>query len=163
MIESLNEQDWHERQIMTTGQIGWEPNPVRSLHEVHLPGDTRAGAQLLDQIAVELQAAGFEPKEVRAIELAATEAFVNAVRHGNHNDPGKQVRVAYRIDEEEFVLHVEDQGAGFDRADIPDSTLNENLSRPCGRGLLLMKYLMSRVEYNERGNQITLRRFRNRR
>ena len=90
MIESLNEQDWHERQIMTTGQIGWEPNPVRSLHEVHLPGDTRAGAQLLDQIAVELQAAGFEPKEVRAIELAATEAFVNAVRHGNHNDPANR-------------------------------------------------------------------------
>ena len=163
MIGSLDEQDWHERQIMTTAQIGWEPNSMRSLHEVHLPGDTRAGAQLLDQIAVELHAAGFEPKDVRDIELAATEAIVNAVRHGNDNDPGKQVRVAYGIDEEEFVLHVEDQGAGFDRTDIPDSTLNENLSRPCGRGLLLMKYLMSHVEFNERGNQITLRRFRNRR
>jgi serine/threonine-protein kinase RsbW len=148
---------------MTTAQIGWEPNPVRSLHEVHLPSDTRASAQFLDQIAFELHAAGFEPKEVGAIELAATEAFVNAVRHGNHNDPGKQVRVAYRIDDKEFVLHVEDQGAGFDRADVPDSTLHENLSRPCGRGMLLMKHLMSHVEYNERGNRITLRRFRNRR
>ena len=147
---------------MTTAQIGLEPSPVRSLHEVHLPSDTRAGAELLDRIAVELHAAGFEPKEVGAIELAATEAFVNAVRHGNGNDPTKQVRVAYGIDEEEFVLHVEDQGPGFNRADIPDPTFHENLSRPGGRGLLLMKHLMSRIEYNERGNQITLRRFRNR-
>ncbi len=147
---------------MTTAQIGWKLNRVHPLHEVHLPSDTRAGTQLLGRIAVELHAAGFGPKEVGAIELAATEAFVNAVRHGNHNDPSKQVRVAYRIDEKEFILHVEDQGVGFDRTDIPDSTLQENLSRPCGRGLLLMKHLMSHVEYNERGNQITLRRFRNR-
>ena len=147
---------------MTTAQIGWEPNRVSSLHEVHLPSDTQAGAQLFDQIVVELHAAGFEPKEVGAIELAATEAFVNAVRHGNRNDPTKQVRVAYDIGEEEFVLHVEDQGAGFDRADIPDSTLTENLSRPGGRGVLLMMHLMSHVEFNERGNQVTLRRFRNR-
>lgn len=147
---------------MTTEQSGWDPNSERSLHEVHLPSDTLAGAQLLDRIAVELHAAGFEHQEVGAIEVAATEAIVNAIRHGNGNDLTKQVRIAYRIDEKEFVLRVEDQGPGFDRADILDSTLHENLSRPCGRGLLLMKHLMSHVEYNERGNQITLRRVRNR-
>lgn len=113
---------------------------------------------LLERIVTELHVAGFCQRDVGAIELAVTEALVNAVRHGNGNDPARQVRVSYTTEEAVFVIQIEDEGQGFIRQDIPDPTLEENLKRPCGRGLLLMRSLMNNVEFNEIGNRVTLRK-----
>ena len=51
---------------------------------------------------------------------------------------------------------VRDQGAGFDPTSIPDPTLPENRSRPCGRGVFLMRELLDEVSYNDQGNEVTL-------
>lgn len=51
---------------------------------------------------------------------------------------------------------VQDEGPGFDPAELPDPTDPSNLDRPCGRGLLLMRTFMDRVEYNDAGNAVTL-------
>ena len=32
----------------------------------------------------------------------------------------------------------------------------ENLERPCGRGLMLMRYYMTEVNYSNRGNVVTM-------
>ena len=79
-------------------------------------------------------------------------------RHGNGNDPARRVRVECSLDGVEFTIQIEDEGEGFVDQDVPDPTLAENLSRPCGRGLLLMRSLMSGVEFNELGNRVTLRK-----
>ena len=148
----------NESWIMTATQIGWESHRPRFRHEAHLPNDTAAGMRLLERIVTELHAAGFTRRDIGAIELAVTESLVNAVGHGNGNDPGRRVRVAYSIEDAEFAIQIEDEGEGFVRQDIPDPTLVENLWRPCGRGLLLMRSLMNEVEFNETGNRVTLRK-----
>jgi serine/threonine-protein kinase RsbW len=51
---------------------------------------------------------------------------------------------------------IKDQGAGFDPASVPDPTRPENITRPCGRGLFLMRELLDEVSYNDRGNEVTL-------
>jgi anti-sigma regulatory factor (Ser/Thr protein kinase) len=51
---------------------------------------------------------------------------------------------------------VRDQGAGFDPASIPDPTRPENVNRPSGRGLFLMRQLLDEVWHNDRGNEVTL-------
>jgi len=55
---------------------------------------------------------------------------------------------------------VRDDGAGFDRALLPDPTDPTNLERVSGRGLLLINTFMDRVEHNASGNEITMVKFR---
>jgi serine/threonine-protein kinase RsbW len=53
-------------------------------------------------------------------------------------------------------VRITDEGPGFDPADVPDPTAVENLERPCGRGLMLMRHYMNEVAYSERGNTVTM-------
>lgn len=113
-----------------------------------------AGAQ--QAIIDAASAAGFEEKTLFAIRLALDEALTNAVRHGNGSDPTKNVTVEFSVDECRLTVGIEDEGPGFKPADVPDPTAEENLCRPHGRGVMLMKAYMSDVAYNDRGNRVTL-------
>ncbi len=81
---------------------------------------------------------------------ALREAVANAVRHGNKQDPGRVVRVTYAVENSAITIRVEDEGTGFDPADIPDPTDPENLLRPNGRGIFYMRQFMTRVEFTPR-------------
>lgn len=79
---------------------------------------------------------------------ALREALANAVRHGNRQDPGRWVRVGYAIESCSVTIRVEDDGEGFDPAEIPDPTAPENLLRSSGRGIFYMRQFMDRVEFS---------------
>lgn len=98
------------------------------------------------------------PKASRfAVKLAFEEAIANAFQHGHRGLPDDTpVRVTYKIDADEIRIEVQDRGPGFDAADVPDPTLDENLDRPCGRGLMLMRSYMTSVRYNEQGNVVEM-------
>ena len=51
---------------------------------------------------------------------------------------------------------VDDHGPGFDPDNIPDCTLPENIEKACGRGVMLMRAYMTSVEFNDKGNKVTL-------
>ena len=53
-------------------------------------------------------------------------------------------------------IQVEDEGPGFDPGDVPDCTLEENLEKPSGRGLELMRNYMTQMEYNASGNRLVM-------
>jgi serine/threonine-protein kinase RsbW len=55
---------------------------------------------------------------------------------------------------------VEDEGDGFDPAQVPDCTLEERLDVPSGRGVMLMRSFMTRIEYNAKGNAVVLEKRR---
>lgn len=96
-----------------------------------------------------------------SVELALEEALVNAIKHGNQLDPTKRVTVRYEITSERFDIRIEDEGPGFNPQDVPDPTAPENLERPCGRGLLLIRNFMTDVQYHGRGNIVTMTKLRN--
>jgi hypothetical protein len=50
----------------------------------------------------------------------------------------------------------EDEGEGFDVAKIPDPRDPDNLFKTSGRGVLIIHNVMDAVQYNERGNRITM-------
>jgi serine/threonine-protein kinase RsbW len=52
------------------------------------------------------------------------------------------------------------QGDGFDPDAVPDPLAPENLEKPSGRGLLLMRHYLTSVDFNEKGNHVTLCRCR---
>jgi len=88
--------------------------------------------------------------------VGLTEALSNAMLYGNHRDPSKRVLLEIAFLQECIEARVTDQGDGFDPASVPDPTTPENLTRPCGRGLFLMRKLLDEVRYNDQGNQVTL-------
>lgn len=121
-----------------------------------IPSDTSRAAEVQEQIVSELEAHGYTPRDVFSMRLAIEEALVNAIKHGNQRDVSKQVHVAWSVDPDRVVVSVEDEGPGFRLEDVPDCTAEENLDKPSGRGILLMRRFLSAVEYNEKGNRVTL-------
>lgn len=133
---------------MTTGQ------PVKT--EVTIPSDTVVGQALQEQILRQLEELQFAEHDLFGVRLALEEALVNAIKHGNRLDPTKNVRVQWIIDHERVVIEIEDEGEGFDPGDVPDPTADENLERPCGRGIHLMRAFMTSIDYHGRGNRVVL-------
>ena len=81
------------------------------------------------------------------VPVALTEAISNAILYGNALDPRKCVRVHARVDRDQLVVEVTDEGAGFDmEACTTDPTTPEHLENEDGRGLFLMQKLMDSVE-----------------
>jgi serine/threonine-protein kinase RsbW len=110
----------------------------------------------LDAAFALLTAAGFSRPEALEMRLALEEALCNALKHGNRGDPAKRATLRYRLHGEWFLAEVEDQGEGFDPAGVPDPLLPDNVSRPCGRGLLLMRRSTTWLRFNERGNRVVM-------
>lgn len=115
---------------------------------------------LQDRLEAALAAAGWTESEQFAVKLAVEEAAVNAIKHGNQMDPDKRVFIGYTITTARFAIRIEDEGAGFNPADVPDPLSDEGQERPCGRGLLLINGFMDEVRYHGRGNVVTMSKVR---
>ncbi|HEX4150027.1 MAG TPA: ATP-binding protein [Pirellulales bacterium] len=97
------------------------------------------------------------PREmIFGVRLALEEALVNAITHGNRSDTTKRVFFSCKLAPDRILLEIRDEGPGFDPQAVPDPTDDECLIRPNGRGLMLMRAYMSRVEYNEAGNCVVM-------
>jgi serine/threonine-protein kinase RsbW len=125
--------DWHVRRLSTVQEM----------------------AVVIEAILTVMDELGYPPKDVFGARLALEEAVCNAIKHGHHHDPAKVVTVRYCIRTDYFLLEVEDQGLGFDPSHVRDATSAENLDRPCGRGLLLMRHYAAWVRHNREGNCVT--------
>lgn len=109
-----------------------------------------------ERLVAWMEAEGYPPRDCAGMRLALEEAVVNALQHGHHFDPTKQVRVSLRVSASEALAEVEDEGPGFDPASVPDPTAPENLDKPSGRGLLLMQHFTTWLRFHGRGNLVTL-------
>jgi serine/threonine-protein kinase RsbW len=117
------------------------------------PAEARVVQERIEQVLLERQTAD---RDVFSIKLALEEALVNAIKHGNQFDRAKSVRVCFAVHADRFEVTITDEGTGFDPEDVPDPTAVENLERPCGRGLMLMRHYMTKVAYNDRGNSVVM-------
>jgi len=133
-----------------------ETNGQVPSHHVVIPSDPAEARRVQEHIEQLLQASPCLPRDLFSIKLALEEALVNAIKHGNQYDRNKKVEIAYQVTSERFTIRITDEGDGFDPADVPDPTAVENLERPCGRGLMLMRHYMSEIDYNELGNSVVM-------
>ncbi|MBM4074331.1 MAG: response regulator [Planctomycetes bacterium] len=130
---------------------------------------------------------GMDRTDRLRIGTALEEALLNSLYHGNlgvsselkevdHDEfyrraaerkitapwKDRRIRVTTRVTLSEMSVTISDEGSGFDPSKLPDPTDPENLDRPCGRGVMLMRAFMDDVRYNDVGNEVTLVRRRNR-
>ena len=127
---------------------------------VDLPSDRGASRLIMEELLEQLGVFGWSPSDIFAIHLAAEEAIVNAIIHGNKLDPAKMVHVECLVSPDLVRVEVADEGPGFDPASVPDCTLDERLEVPTGRGVMLMKNFMTRIEYNDKGNRVLMEKRR---
>lgn len=97
---------------------------------------------------------GFSPERIEDLKTAVSEACINAMEHGNKNDPDARVFITMHYDEHIFTVSVMDQGKGMgnsnkplEEPDIEKKILN--LQTPRGLGVFLIKQLVDQVEFNQ--------------
>jgi len=124
--------------------------------------ESRASAivEICKQVLSELEGNGFGKDDIFAVHLALEEAFINAVKHGNKMDPAKKVKIEYSVGSDKVEVSVTDEGGGFDPEVVPDPRCGENLYKPEGRGLFLIKSYMDLVRFNEQGNCVYMVRYK---
>jgi len=126
--------DWRQLKIQTTAEAG----------------------RAIDELIAAMAGAGYGQQDQFGMRLAFEEALVNAYRHGNRGDPSRWVQVRYHVNGERVLAEVEDEGEGFDPGNVADPLAPGNLSRPSGRGLLLMRHYLTWMRHNQRGNNVLL-------
>ena len=125
---------------------GWEVRTPQHLSEI------------LEAMETVLANFGCEEQEWNRIRIALDEAITNGCKHGNGWNPEKKVLVTVlHCSLQDFQVRIVDEGLGFDPEDVPDPREIENLERPCGRGLLLMRHYMN-VKFEPPGNSVILSR-----
>ncbi|MEX0977633.1 MAG: ATP-binding protein [Pirellulales bacterium] len=125
-----------------------------------IASDLNQGHQVLDELLARFHSEGWNSRDIFGIRLALEEAVVNAIKHGNCLDCNKQVQVECRSTPDKIWIKVSDQGQGFDPAAVPDCTDDEHIDSPNGRGIMLMRNFMNRVEYNKKGNIVEMEKLR---
>ena len=116
-------------------------------------------ADLLTDVIGAMDEVGYGARDTSAVRVALEEAVINAVKHGHGNDPRKRARVWWVVSASAVKLVVKDDGAGFDPDRVPNPCLPENLGRPGGRGVFLMRSYMSWVRFNDAGNRVVMCRY----
>jgi serine/threonine-protein kinase RsbW len=136
-----------------------DPKVLSHVHEkieFELPSDLALMNGVLEYLQERVAKLGLIKPERSNLFVALDEAFVNAVKHGNKNDPTKLVRITAELTPQEASFTVEDEGEGFDIQQIPDPCDPANLFRTSGRGVLLIYNIMDEVEYNAQGNRVKM-------
>ncbi len=107
-----------------------------------------------------LEALDWIDPDIFGIRLAFEEAVVNAIKHGNGHDEQKWVRVVCKLSNDRIRIEITDEGPGFELDGVPDPTDEQRLEVPNGRGIMLMRAFMCRVQYNDAGNHVVMEKQR---
>ncbi|GAB4254495.1 MAG: ATP-binding protein [Vicingaceae bacterium] len=121
------------------------PSEIKYLNEVQ---------QFVDRIC---ERYNVEIEDYGNILISLTEAVTNAIQHGNQNDPNKTVTIAFQKNNNEFEFTIVDEGKGFDYKNIPDPTSKENLLKPSGRGIFIIKNLCDEICFYENGKKVCIK------
>jgi serine/threonine-protein kinase RsbW len=100
--------------------------------------------------------AGINKENYGKILVSVMEAVTNAIVHGNELDKKKFVDIEIILEKSSLKVTVVDQGKGFRPAEVPDPTETENLEKVNGRGVFLMSRLADEIEFNKKGNSVTM-------
>src|ERR1700739_586800 len=92
------------------------------------------------------EAAGFGEDDCYRIGMSVREGVINAFHYGNEERPEKKIHLALDLTPEKMIIHVLDEGKGFDLRSVPDPLAEENLLSTSGRGIFLMRAFMDEFQ-----------------
>lgn len=132
---------------MNPSDIVWEI-------EKQIASNVDQASAVVRELVQQLKQNAWPEKDAFGIHMAAEEALMNAVKHGNELDESKKVDVIIRLTNDHFYARIADEGEGFDPDDVPDPCEDCNIDKTSGRGVSLIRKFVDSVWYNESGNVI---------
>lgn len=90
------------------------------------------------------------------IMISVTECISNAILHGNQSDKNKLVHLELKMEDDQLKFIIQDEGPGFDLDSLPDPTSPENIEKPGGRGIFLIRHLSDDVKFEDGGKKTVL-------
>jgi serine/threonine-protein kinase RsbW len=129
-----------------------------AFQSVHL--ELRSSIDVLDLVQVVAEhigrRLGLDEESLHWATMAVRESVVNAVTHGNENNPDKRVFIDFSVapngQSQDLVVSVRDQGPGFDPCQIGDPLAPENVLKTSGRGIFLIRQFMDDVVIRRAGD-----------
>ena len=91
-----------------------------------------------------------------SIRLMVSEIIINAHCHGNCGDSSKNIEISFKATKEKFRIRIKDEGEGFDPNNVPNPLLSENLDKPSGRGIYLVREISDELIFHGKGNDIEI-------
>lgn len=128
---------------------------------IEIPSQLKFIKGISHNIIADAKLMGYEDNDLHdKIPVTVDEAVTNAIKHGNKFQEDKKVFIDTDINTDRIKIVVADEGEGFDVSAVPDPTDPMNFLKPSGRGILFMNIGMDEVRYNEKGNVLTLIKYR---
>ncbi|MCU0718248.1 MAG: ATP-binding protein [Pirellula sp.] len=124
--------------------------------EKSIPSDLDVAHELIEQTILAMSELDWPGGDMFHVQMAMEEALVNAIEHGNKRCKDKLVAVAISVSDKEISIQITDQGDGFDHRNVADPTEDDRVDQPRGRGVLLIRELMSQARYNDLGNELLM-------
>lgn len=164
MLEEMKAQcqrdneDTSQARVASPASKPFESVPFIGLRNT-IPSDIDSISSFVDQLMNFISKFRVVGQPNFEIELPLREALVNAIVHGNQNDPRKRVYVKCRCTAEgEVSITIQDEGCGFDHKAVPDPTSPDNQLRTHGRGIYLMRTLIDEVDFEQGGSVVHMRK-----
>lgn len=103
-----------------------------------------------------LEPLGIDEEKLFDIRLTLEEALINAVKHGSREDKTKFIFLKIKASAKILEIEIEDEGQGFDYENLPSPAQDANLEKLSGRGVFLIRNLMDKVEFFNRGRKMRM-------
>lgn len=118
---------------------------------IHTFRSNQESWEIIERFSADLAASGWSARDIRKAQLAASELCVNSVTHGVRSRPEGFVECAWTIAPEECRFSVHDNGSGFDPDRLPDPRTPERIALDHGRGIFLVRRIVSDLWYDHGG------------
>ena len=111
---------------------------------------TASGEAMLERLQAILEDNLVSASDRRKFMLAVSEAFNNALIHGNGLSPKKTIRVQLCVNEDVLSADITDQGQeGLKKIQSPRAPRETDLLSEGGRGVRLMLYSADNVKFEQ--------------
>jgi len=125
------------------------------------PGNFKSLELISEFIITQAQHAGFEPKDVYAIQTAVDEACSNIIDHAYGGEDLGTIVIKTNETDRALRIILKDKGKEFDPDDVPKPDIDSPLEirKERGLGIFFMRKLMDQVIFEfskEKGNKLTL-------
>ncbi len=122
------------------------PKIIRSDNRIEIPSTLDYLPKVDDFVERKLRKLKIKKDLIIDIAISVSEIVTNAVVHGNKNDLSKKVKISLKVDSSRVEVTIQDEGSGFDPGSVECPTVQENLLKQAGRGLLIVESLMDQVD-----------------
>jgi|SRR5215472_11640908 len=127
--------------------------------ELIMKSDLAALGAVVEELLHFVRKSDCVPGHDRDVELALRAALNNAVRHGNQEDPEKQVYVSCRCGPgKEVSIVIRDERQGFDTTAVLYPTVVNSPVSHNRQGIQLVRMFMDEVHFEHGGREVHMRK-----